>query len=157
MKNNRKPQIAIIGRGQCSRDEAKIVAETAKLLAENGCRIICGGLGGTMEAAARGAKEGGGETVGIIPGKDNSSASPYIDVVISSGMGEARNMLIVRSADIVIAFPGKYGTLSEIAFALVENKPIISLGSWDIAPEIIKATSPQEVVKIAMEIINKND
>lgn len=157
MKNDRKPQVAIIGRGQCSVEEAKIVSETAKLLAENGFRLICGGLGGTMEAAAKGFKEGGGETVGILPGKDSSTATEYIDVVISSGMGEARNVLIVRSADIIVAFPGKYGTLSEIAFALVENKPIISLGSWDIAPEIRKVSTPQEAVDMAMEIMNKND
>lgn len=153
----RKPVVAIIGRGECSPEEAENVAETSKILAQNGVIIICGGLGGTMEAAAKGAKEAGGETIGIIPGTDKETASPYIDIVISSGMGELRNGLIVRSADLVIAFPGKYGTLSEIAFALVENKPVISVGSWDVSEEIIKADSPAHAAQLALEIVKGNN
>ncbi len=153
----RKPVVAIIGRGECTVEEAAKVSETTKILAQNGVIILCGGLGGTMEAAAKGAKEAGGQTIGIIPGTNKEKASPYIDFVISSGMGEARNVLIVRSADVVIAFPGKYGTLSEIAFALVEKKPVISVGSWDVGEEIIKADSPTHAAQLALEIVKEDN
>ena len=101
-------------------------------LAERGAAIVCGGLGGVMEAACRGAKEAGGTTIGILPGADRSAANPFVDVAISTGLGEARNALVVRAADAVVAVGGGYGTLSEIALALKAGKRVVGIGTWDI-------------------------
>jgi uncharacterized protein (TIGR00725 family) len=106
--------------------------EVGRLLAERGAMLVCGGLGGTMEAACRGARAGGGTTIGILPGLSRSDANPFVDVVVPTGLGEARNALVVRAADAVIALGGGYGTLSEIALALRAGKPVIGIGTWDI-------------------------
>jgi uncharacterized protein (TIGR00725 family) len=103
-----------------------------RLVAERGAVVVCGGLGGTMEAACRGAKQAGGTTVGILPGLDRSQANPFVDVALPTGLGEARNALVVRAADAVIAIGGGYGTLSEIALALKSGKRVIGLGTWEI-------------------------
>jgi hypothetical protein len=103
-----------------------------RLVAERGAVVVCGGLGGTMEAACRGAKQAGGTTVGILPGLDRSQANPFVDVALPTGLGEARNVLVVRAADAVIAIGGGYGTLSEIALALKAGKRVIGLGTWEI-------------------------
>ena len=101
-------------------------------LAARGAVVVCGGLGGVMEAACRGAKEVGGHTVGILPGTDRAAANPFVDTVVPTGLGEARNALVVRAADALIAVGGGYGTLSEIAFALKAGKRVVGLDSWDI-------------------------
>jgi len=101
-------------------------------LAERGAVVVCGGLGGVMEAACRGAKEAGGLTVGILPGTDRAAANAFVDVAVPSGLGEARNALVVRAADAVVAVGGGYGTLSEIALALKAGKRVVGLDSWDI-------------------------
>ncbi len=153
MSANQKPVIAIIGAGQCS-DKVKKLAYTAgKFVAQLGGTVVCGGLGGVMEAAAQGAKEGGGTTIGIIPTANKKDANKFIDYVIVTGMGEARNALVIKTADAIIAFEGKFGTLSEIAFALQSGKPTISVGSWDIDSQIIKEDNPEEAVKIAFKLI----
>lgn len=103
-----------------------------RLLAERGAAVVCGGLGGTMEAACRGARSGGGTTIGLLPGFDRADANPYVDVAIPTGLGEARNALIVRAADAVIALGGGYGTLSEIALALRAGKRVVGVGTWEI-------------------------
>jgi uncharacterized protein (TIGR00725 family) len=95
-------------------------------------RLVCGGLGGVMEAACRGAKGAGGTTIGILPGSERAAANAFVDVAVPTGLGEARNALVVRAADAVIAVGGGYGTLSEIALALKAGKPVVGLGSWDI-------------------------
>jgi uncharacterized protein (TIGR00725 family) len=102
------------------------------MLAERGAVLVCGGLGGVMEAACRGARQGGGTTVGILPGADRGEANEFVDVAIPTGMGEARNALVVRAADALIAVGGAYGTLSEIALALKAGKRVVGVGSWDI-------------------------
>jgi uncharacterized protein (TIGR00725 family) len=106
--------------------------EVGRLLAERGAMLVCGGLGGTMEAACRGARAGGGTTIGILPGLSRSDANPFVDVVVPTGLGEARNALVVRAADAVIALGGGYGTLSEIALALKAGKRVVGLGTWEI-------------------------
>jgi uncharacterized protein (TIGR00725 family) len=101
-------------------------------LAARGAVLICGGLGGVMEAACRGAKDAGGRTIGILPGTDRAAANPFVDAAIPTGLGEARNALVVRAADALIAVGGGYGTLSEIALALKAGKRVVGLDSWDI-------------------------
>jgi len=103
-----------------------------------------------MEAAARGAKSGNGLAIGILPGNSKADANKFIDVVIPSGLGEARNVLIVRAADAIIAFEGRYGTLSEISFALVMGKPVVAVSAWQNIPEVIQAKSPDEAARIAL-------
>jgi len=118
-------------------------------VASKGSLIICGGLGGVMEAAARGAKEAGGLTVGILPGSDYQEANPYIDLPISTGLGHARNALVAMNSDVLIAIGGEYGTLSEIAFGRLYGKKIISLDSWEI-PGVIQAKTPEEACELAL-------
>ena len=122
-------------------------------IAAAGAILVSGGLGGVMEAASRGAKERGGVVVGILPGFSPSDANPYLDIPIVTGLGDGRNMLIVQTAQALIALPGEYGTLSEIAFALKVGKPVVSLGSWEISADIIKAKTPKEAVGTALRKI----
>lgn len=144
--------IAVVGAGEAGAALSKIAEEVGMLIARGGALLVCGGLNGVMEAAARGAKAGGGITVGILPRLDKADANPYIDVPIATGFGEGRNVLIVRSADALIAVGGEYGTLSEIAFALKTGKPVIGIGSWDIKG-VIKAEHPEDAVNKAFAAI----
>jgi uncharacterized protein (TIGR00725 family) len=114
-------------------------------LAARGAVVVCGGLGGVMEAACRGAKAGGGRTVGILPGIDRAAANPFVDTAIPTGLGEARNALVVRAADALIAVGGGYGTLSEIALALKAGKPVVGLDSWDIEG-VVAVAEPEAAV-----------
>ena len=107
-----------------------------------------------MEAASQGAKEKGGTVIGILPGFSRQDANPYVDISIVTGLGDGRNMLIVQTAQTLIALPGKYGTLSEIALALKIGRPVVSVGSWEISPDIIKAPTAKEAVKKAMKMID---
>jgi uncharacterized protein (TIGR00725 family) len=125
-------QIAVVGGSEASEPVAATAAAVGAALASAGAVIVCGGLGGVMEAACRGAKAVGGLTVGILPGRDASAANPWVDVVIATGLGEARNALVVGSAAAVIAVDGEYGTLSEIALALRGGIPVIGLGTWSL-------------------------
>lgn len=144
--------IAVVGAGEAGAALSKIAEEVGMLIARGGALLVCGGLNGVMEAAARGAKAGGGITVGILPRLDKADANPYIDIPIATGFGEGRNVLIVRSADALIAVGGEYGTLSEIAFALKTGKPVIGIGSWDIKG-VIKAEHPEDAVNKAFAAI----
>lgn len=152
MSAGSKPIIAIVGAGKCSKKLRDRAAEVGKYVAEQGGVVVCGGLGGIMEGAARGAKEAGGLTIGILPTENKEDANEYIDVVIPTGFGEARNIMVVRTADAVVAFPGKYGTLSEMAFALHAGKPVISVSAWKLGDEIRHVDSPLEAAKLAMEL-----
>jgi uncharacterized protein (TIGR00725 family) len=107
--------------------------------------LVCGGLGGVMEAACKGAKESGGTTVGILPGLDRADANPYVEVAVATGLGEARNALVVRAADALIAIGGGYGTLSEVALALRAGKRVVGLGTWDVEG-VEPAGSPEAAV-----------
>ena len=146
--------IGVIGAGTAGEDILGMAEETGRLIAEHGCLLICGGMGGVMEASARGAKGAGGTTIGILPQPDRHTANPYIDIPIATSFGEARNLIIIRTADILIAVGGEYGTLSEIAFALKTEKRVIGLNTWDIRG-IIKAGSPAEAVSLALKILGE--
>jgi len=111
--------------------------------------LVCGGMGGGMEAACRGAKAEGGTTLGILPGDDRAAANPWVDVAVATGLGEARNALVVRAADAVIAVEGGYGTLSEIALALRAGVPVAGLGTWEIEG-VVEASSPADAVARAL-------
>ena len=137
--------IGVIGGGDASAAQITEAAEIGRLIAQRGWLLVCGGLGGVMEAAARGAHEAGGVTVGLLPGNHRDSANQFITVPIATGLGEGRNLLIVRTSDLLIAIGGEYGTLSEIALALKTGKPVIGLDTWDI-PGVIRASSPEDAL-----------
>jgi uncharacterized protein (TIGR00725 family) len=149
--------IAVIGAGVASPDEERAAEAVGRLLAEAGCHLVCGGLGGVMAAACRGAKQAGGRTIGILPGDTRQEANPWVDVPVPTGMGEARNLLVVRASDAVIAIGGEFGTLSEIALALKLGRPVVGLTTWTITIEglsvdpILRATTPEDAVRLALE------
>jgi len=150
-----KARIGVIGGNICSSEIAQTAEAVGAEIARRGAVLICGGLTGVMEAACRGAKSAGGTTIGILPGFDAAEANAYVDIPIVTGMSYARNLIIVRSCEAIIAIDGRYGTLSELAFALQLKKPVIGLAlSWEISPEIIKARSPKEAVELAFQAIN---
>jgi len=150
------PAIAVIGAGQCDAQTATRAEEVGRRLAQAGAMVVCGGLGGVMEATCRGAKSAGGFTLGILPGTNRADANRWVDLVIPSGLGEARNILVVRSAQAVIAVGGEFGTLSEIAFALKLGIPVIGLDTWQlgrmgrIESVVQEARSPAEAVEWAL-------
>ncbi len=148
-----KKTIAVIGAGIADEATLKTAEEVGRLIAKKGAVLICGGLGGVMEAASKGAHMEGGITVGILPQNNKKDANPYIDIPIVTGFGEGRNVIISRSADAIIAIGGEYGTLSEIAFGLKMGKPVIGIGTWDIKG-IIKAKSAEDAIKKAFEIVS---
>ena len=139
--------VAVIGGHKCEQKVGEIGEKIGKFLAEVGAIVVCGGLGGVMERVSKGCHEAGGLTVGILPGEDKAAANAYIDIPIPTGLGYTRNTIVAACADIVIALPGEYGTLSEIAFALNMKKPVIGIGSWDI--------KGMKQVKTAQEAIEK--
>jgi uncharacterized protein (TIGR00725 family) len=126
-------QIAVVGGSEATVPVLAAAEAVGAALASGGAIVVCGGLGGVMAAVCRGAKSAGGLTVGLLPGRDPSAANPWVDVVIATGLGEARNALVVGSAAVVIAFDGEYGTLSEIALALRAGTPVIGIGTWSLA------------------------
>lgn len=150
--------IGVVGSGGEDEDaELKRIAEDiGRLVAESGHALVCGGLGGVMRDSAKGSKEAGGLTIGILPGSDPSAANPYIDVAIATGMGEMRNALIVRAARGIIAVGGGAGTLSEIALALKTGKPVVAVRSWDVSPEIIEAQGAEDAVEKILNAIRED-
>ena len=153
MKKMQFIYIGVIGGGGCSEEVYKLAEEVGERIAKTGAILVCGGLGGVMEAAARGAKKQGGITVGILPGVDKYQANPFIDFPIVTGLDEVRNILVVRNSDCVIALPGEFGTLTEIAFALKAGKPVIGISTWDISEKIIQTKNPEEAVETAMKLL----
>jgi len=150
--------IAVIGGGQPSTKEAKLAEKVGRQLAKRGAILVCGGLGGVMEAACKGARAEGGITVGILPGESRQAANPYIQIPIVTGMGYARNVAVVKSAQAVIAVGGSYGTLSEISYALQSGIPVIGLNTWSLSKNgkqdnsIIPAETPMEAVEKALSM-----
>ncbi len=130
---NKQKIIAVIGGGQCSKEEAKIAEEVGRQLARQGAILVCGGLSGVMEAACKGASSEGGLTIGILPGESRQAANPYVQIPIVTGLGYARNITVVKSAQAVIAIDGSYGTLSEISHALQSGIPVIGLNTWSLS------------------------
>jgi uncharacterized protein (TIGR00725 family) len=148
------PYIAVCGAGIASGEIDGLAERTGRLMAEAGAVLVCGGLGGVMEAACRGAKSAGGTTVGILPGSRRADANRWVDIAIATGMGEMRNALVVRAADVVIAISGEFGTLSEIALALRIGTPVVGLATWDLdRSELVSAATPSEAVARALELI----
>jgi hypothetical protein len=151
--------VAVIGTRTPSTEEAKLAEEVGRELAKNGVILICGGLGGVMEQACRGAFAEGGLTIGIIPDDDPKSANPYVKIPIATGMGYARNVIIVKSAQVIIAIGGAYGTLTEIGYALDSKVPVIGLRTWKISrnnqtdKSIIRVRNAREAVRQALKLI----
>jgi uncharacterized protein (TIGR00725 family) len=145
--------IAVIGARKCDQSTYDIAFQAGQELARKGYTVICGGLGGVMEAVCKGAKSTGGRTVGILPGTDPAEANPFIDIPIATGLGAGRNLIIIHSAQAVLAVAGSYGTLSELAFALQLNKPVVGLATWDISEKILTASSPQQAVEKIGQLI----
>jgi uncharacterized protein (TIGR00725 family) len=152
---SKRIQIGVLGASSCGPEIEQAAYEVGKEIARQGAILLCGGLGGVMEAAARGAKDAGGLTVGILPGASASEANPYIDLRIVTDMGHARNVVLVRSADAVIAVSGGYGTLSEIAIARKIGVPCIGLHTWDLDAGVVQADEPDQAVRQAMERIHE--
>jgi uncharacterized protein (TIGR00725 family) len=157
-----RPRIGVMGPSACGPHPMRLATEVGRLIARNGGILICGGRGGVMEAAACGAKEEGGITVGILPGSSSSAANPYVDIPVVTGMGDARNCINVLTSQAIIAIHGSYGTLSEIALALKCGTPVVALETWSLIPpgpapppEIIIAGTPQNAVEAALEAIRK--
>ena len=155
---NKQKIIAVIGGSQCSREEAKIAEEVGRQLARQGAILVCGGLSGIMEAACKGASSEGGVTIGILPGESRQAANPYVQIPIVTGLGYARNITVVKSAQAVIAIDGSYGTLSEISHALQSGIPVIGLNTWTLSinskqdNSIIPARNAAEAVDKALNL-----
>jgi uncharacterized protein (TIGR00725 family) len=151
-----KPYIGVIGASKITPEFEKIAFEVGFGIAERGGFLVCGGLGGVMEQACRGAKQAGGMTIGIIPGLERNQANPYVDIIITTGLDEARNLIVVRTADVIIAIAKGLGTLTEIAFALKIEKPVIGIGTWNNELTLIKVKTAEEAVNKAFESLPKN-
>ena len=155
---NKKRFIAVIGGNQCSPQEAQLAEEVGRELARRGAILVCGGLSGVMEAACRGASSEGGITIGILPGESRQAANPYVQIPITTGLGYARNLAVVKSAQAVIAIGGSYGTLSEISHALQSGIPVIGLNTWSLSRNnqqdnsIIPAQNAVEAVNKAISL-----
>jgi uncharacterized protein (TIGR00725 family) len=147
--------IGVIGAGECSAAGSAHAYEVGTLIAQHQAVLICGGLGGIMESAARGARDAGGLTVGILPGFESDEANHYIDIPIVTGLSHARNILVVRSSRVLIAIEGGYGTLSEIAIALKLGKPVVGLNTWNVDPRVIQVKTAREAVEKALSLIKK--
>jgi uncharacterized protein (TIGR00725 family) len=150
--------VAVVGAGDADEELGRLAEEVGRRLGEAGAVVVCGGLGGVMEAACRGAKSADGTTVGILPGANRRGSNSYLDVSIPTGMGETRNALIVRAADVVIAVGGEFGTLSEIAFALKVGTPVVGIRAWELAKEgesveaYERAATAEEAVRKALSL-----
>lgn len=171
MLTKQKMVIGIIGSSSIAPGEDLLAQEVGERLAEEGVIIICGGLGGVMESSCRGAKKANGITIGILPGASAKDANPYIDIPIPTGIGEARNLIIIRASSSIVAIGGGYGTLSEIAFALRLGVPVIGLKTWELekislpspsmaglgkeAINIIQVKTAEDAVKKAIELAKK--
>jgi uncharacterized protein (TIGR00725 family) len=152
----REPYVAVVGPSAGTPAELALGEAVGRALAEAGAILVCGGMGGVMEAAAGGASAAGGKTVGILPTASRLEGNPYLTVVVATGMGEARNAIVVRTADVVIAVHGEFGTLSEIALALKMGKPVVGLGTWELVKDgtsvdaLTRATSAEDAVAKAL-------
>jgi uncharacterized protein (TIGR00725 family) len=158
-----KRQVAVIGSGSCeqSSEAARLAEEVRRLLAEAGVTVVCGGLGGVMEAASRGAAQAGGEVIGIVPGVSVEDANPHCTHVVASAIGYARNLAVVASGDAAIAVGGEWGTLSEIGHARTFGKTVVALRSWGLtgrermegAPGVVPVETAEEAVAAVLEAI----
>jgi uncharacterized protein (TIGR00725 family) len=145
--------VSVVGSGTPSGELYEKAREVGRLVAESGGTVVCGGRSGVMEAAARGATEAGGTAIGILPDEDRERANEYLSYSIATGAGHARNLAVVCSGDVVIAVGGEHGTLSEIGLALKVGRPVVALESWELAVNVVVASSPEEAVEAALGLI----
>jgi uncharacterized protein (TIGR00725 family) len=150
--SSRRPAIGVIGAGVASPALRQVALEVGSEIGARGATLVCGGRGGVMEAAAQGALAAGGHTIGILPSYEPAAANPHIEFVIATGMGEARNVIVVASSDAVIALAGEAGTLSEIAIALKIGRPVVALDAWAEIPGPHRAATPRAAVELALEL-----
>jgi uncharacterized protein (TIGR00725 family) len=157
----RRPAIAVCGSSADHPNLNALAEAVGRRIAESGALLVCGGRGGVMAAACKGAVEAGGLTIGILPGDDPRAANPYAQVVIATGMGHARNVIIVQTAAAVIAIGGEFGTLSEIALARKCGRPVVALHSWELGtdaantPYLIHVHTPDEAVRKALAAVTE--
>ena len=150
--------IGVIGSATCDAKTAALARKVGREIARRGAVLVCGGRSGVMEAACQGARTEGGLTVGILPGPDRGEANPFVDLAIATGLGEARNAIVVRAADSVVAVGGGFGTLSEIGLALKMGRPVIGLGTWELQRDgtpvdaVVQATGPAQAVALAVTL-----
>lgn len=152
--------ISVIGESKATEQNYSIAEKVGILIARSGATLVCGGLEGVMEAACKGAKSAGGSTIGILPGLSKGEANQWIDIPICTGLGDARNIVVVRTGSAVIAIGGAYGTLSEIGHALSDGKPIFALNSWELTksgiqdPLLIHCKNETEAVEKALASVS---
>jgi uncharacterized protein (TIGR00725 family) len=158
---NRPVRVSVAGGITATQEELSIAEETGRLLAQRRAIVVCGGLGGIMEAVCRGASSAGGITIGILPGNNPGSANPYVKIPIPTGLGEARNAIVATSSDALIAISGRLGTLSEIALALRSGIPVIGIETWELDDErtqpfsFHRAKNAAEAVELVFGLIMK--
>jgi uncharacterized protein (TIGR00725 family) len=149
----RPPYVGVIGAGSCPERLYRMALDLGTSIARMGWVLICGGLGGVMEAAARGCHEAGGMAVGLLPGLDRAAANPYLRIALPTGLGEGRNLLVVRASDLLIGVAGGHGTLSEIALALKAGKPVIGLETWPGIDGVTYVSTPHEAMVAADRLL----
>jgi uncharacterized protein (TIGR00725 family) len=156
MQRNKDQRIIIAVVGSQDKDpEVDLIAHRiGRIVSEVGAILICGGLGGVMELACKGARENGGTTLGLLPGKNKQEANPFVDIVLPTSLGFARNCVVACSADIIIALPGSHGTNSEICYGLIYGRSVIDLGNWNI-PGMIKVNDLQEAEDKIRELVER--
>jgi hypothetical protein len=152
MDIKKRVRIGVIGGARPEPPFEIIAREVGRRIAEAGAVLVCGGLRGIMLAAAQGAKEAGGLTIGILPGNDRGEANRFIDVAVATGLGYTRNSLVAMNADALIAVDGEYGTLSEIAYGRIFGKPVFGLGTWDVKG-VTAVSTPEEAVRSALSAV----
>jgi uncharacterized protein (TIGR00725 family) len=146
------PYVAVVGGGEAGEELCGQARDVGRLLAERGAVVVCGGLGGVMEAVCRGVADGGGVSIGLLPGADRTAANRWVTYTVPTGMGEGRNALVARSADVMIAVGGEYGTLSEIALALRAGIGVVGIGTWDL-DDVVSVTAAAEAVDRALALV----
>jgi uncharacterized protein (TIGR00725 family) len=149
LPDNRRLYVAVVGSGTATGDLYGLAREVGRLVAERGGVVVCGGLSGVMEAAARGATEAGGTAIGLLPDEDRGRYNAHLSFPVATGAGQTRNLAVVCSGDVVIAVGGEYGTLSEMGLALKVGRPVVALGSWDLGEHVVVAASAEEAVAAA--------
>lgn len=150
----RKILISVVGSHNCNKEVEQKAHKIGEIIAAMGAVLICGGLGGVMEASSKGAKSTGGLTIGILPGKNREDANPYIDIALPTSIGYTRNSLVASCADILIALPGSYGTNCEICYGLIFGRPVFDLGNWNIEG-MIKVENLKDFKQELEKIIRK--
>ena len=156
METGRKRKIvAVIGGSEASEKHLKTAEQVGRLIAEKNAILVTGGMGGIMTAASKGAKDANGLVIGVLPTLDKASANPYVDIPIATGLNQARNFVIARTCDCAIAIDGKYGTLSEIAYCLMYNIPVIGIDTWNIDAPIKRARTAQQAVDLAFKAMEE--